>query len=123
VERVEGFCRADEWRRAYGEINDFERQLTEHGTVVIKYWLHISHEEQLSRFQEREGTPHKQHKLNDEDWRNRRKRPAYEAAVGDMLALTDSPHAPWQLVPADDKRFARIEVLRSATRVLEGTLE
>jgi len=123
VERVEGFCRAEEWRRAYGEINDFERQLTDHGTVVIKYWLHVSHEEQLRRFQERESTPHKQHKLNDEDWRNRRKRPAYEAAVGDMLALTDTPHAPWQLVPADDKRFARIEVLRTATRLLEAALE
>jgi len=91
--------------------------------VVIKYWLHVSHEVQLSRFQERESTPHKQHKLNDEDWRNRRKRPAYEAAVGDMLALTDTPHAPWQLVPADDKRFARIEVLRTATRLLEAALE
>ena len=123
VERIEGFCRNEEWRRAYDEINDFERQLADHGTVVIKYWLHISHEEQLRRFQDRAATPHKRHKLNEEDWRNRRKRSAYEVAVGDMIALTDTAQAPWQLVPADDKRFARIEVLRSASRQLESALE
>lgn len=123
VERIEGFCREQEWRRAYAEINDFERQLADHGVVVIKYWLHISHEEQLRRFRDREVTPHKRHKLNDEDWRNRRKRGAYEAAVGDMIALTDAAHAPWQLVPADDKRYARIEVLRTASRLAEAALE
>ncbi|MDQ5978393.1 MAG: AMP-polyphosphate phosphotransferase [Verrucomicrobiota bacterium] len=122
VERVEGFCRADEWRRAYGEINDFERQLTEHGGIVLKYWLHVSHTEQLRRFREREATPHKRHKLNDEDWRNRRQRAAYEVAVGDMLALTDTTNAPWQLVPADNKRFARLEVLRSASRAIEAAM-
>lgn len=123
VERIEGFCRKDEWRRAYGEINDFERQLTEHGTIVLKYWLHVSHTEQLRRFRERETTPHKRHKLNEEDWRNRRQRAAYEIAVGDMLALTDREHAPWHLVPADNKRFARLEVLRSASRQIEASLE
>jgi polyphosphate kinase 2 (PPK2 family) len=122
VERVEGFCREDEWRRAYGEINDFERQLTEHGTIVLKCWLHVSHEEQLRRFRERETTPHKRHKLNAEDWRNRRQRGAYEIAVGDMLALTDQPDAPWQLVPADNKRYARLEVLRCASRQIEAAL-
>ena len=122
VERVEGFCREDEWRRAYGEINDFERQLTEHGTIVLKYWLHVSHEEQLRRFRERETTPHKRHKLNEEDWRNRRQRVAYEIAVGDMLTLTDKEDAQWQLVPADNKRYARLEVLRSASRQIEAAV-
>jgi polyphosphate kinase 2 (PPK2 family) len=123
VERLEGFCREDEWKRAYGEINDFERELTEHGTIVLKYWLHVSHAEQLRRFREREATPHKRHKMNAEDWRNRRKRAAYEVAVGDMLALTDRTNAPWHLVPADNKRFARLEVLRSASRQIEAALE
>jgi len=123
VERLEGFCREDEWRRAFGEINAFERELTTHGTIVLKYWLHISHEEQLRRFREREATPHKRHKMTDEDWRNRRKRDAYEVAVGDMLALTDPENAPWHLVPADNKRYARLEVLRSASRAIDAALE
>jgi polyphosphate:AMP phosphotransferase len=123
VERLEGFCRPEEWQRAYGEINSFERELTGHGVIVLKYWLHISHAEQLRRFREREATPHKQHKMNSEDWRNRRKRAAYEVAVGDMLALTDKANAPWHLIPADNKRFARLEVLRSASRTIEAALE
>jgi polyphosphate:AMP phosphotransferase len=123
VERLEGFCREDEWRRAFGEINAFERELTAHGTIVLKYWLHISHEEQLRRFREREATPHKRHKMTDEDWRNRRKREAYEVAVGDMLALTNPDNAPWHLVPADNKRYARLEVLRSASRAIDAALE
>ncbi len=122
VERLEHFCREDEWKRAFGEINAFERELTDHGTIVLKYWLHVSHEEQLRRFREREATPHKQHKMNAEDWRNRRKRAQYEIAVGDMLALTDSENAPWHLVPADNKRFARLEVLRTASRQIEAAL-
>lgn len=122
VERLEGFCRADEWHRAFGEINAFERELTDHGTIVLKYWLQVSHTEQLRRFREREATPHKQHKMNAEDWRNRRKRAAYEVAIGDMLALTDKENAPWHLVPADNKRFARLEVLRSASRQIEAAL-
>jgi len=123
VERLEGFCWPGEWRRAFGEINNFERELTSHGTIVLKYWLQVSHEEQLRRFREREGTPHKRHKMNAEDWRNRRKRKSYEVAVGDMLALTDQPGARWHLVPADNKRFARLEVLRSASRRIEAALE
>jgi polyphosphate kinase 2 (PPK2 family) len=122
VERVEGFCRVDEWKRAFGEINAFERELTDHGAIILKYWLHVSHDEQLRRFREREATPHKQHKMNAEDWRNRKKRGAYEIAVGDMLALTDKENAPWQLVPADNKRFARLEILRSASRQIEAAL-
>jgi polyphosphate:AMP phosphotransferase len=123
VERLEGFCREDEWKRAYEEINGFERELTDHGTIVLKYWLHVSHAEQLRRFREREATPHKRHKMNAEDWRNRRKRGAYEIAVGDMLALTDRKNAPWHLVAADNKRFARLEVLRTASRQIEAALE
>jgi len=122
VERVEGFCREDEWQRAFAEINDFERQLTDDGVIVLKYWLHVSHDEQLRRFREREAAPHKRHKMNAEDWRNRRKRSAYEIAVGDMLALTDRANAPWHLVPADNKRYARLEVLRTASRWIEGVL-
>ena len=123
VERLEGFCRDDEWMRAFEELNRFEQQLTEHGIIVLKYWLHVSHDEQLRRFREREATPHKRHKLNAEDWRNRRKRAVYEIAVGDMLALTDKENAPWHLVPANSKRFARLEVLRSASRQIEEALE
>lgn len=123
VERIEGFCREDEWKRAYAEINDFERELTDHGVIVLKYWLHVSHEEQLRRFREREATPHKRHKMNAEDWRNRRKRAGYEIAVGDMLALTERDNAPWHLVPADNKRYARLEVLRSASRFIDAALE
>jgi polyphosphate:AMP phosphotransferase len=122
VERVEGFCRPQDWRRAFAEINDFERQLTEHGVIVVKFWLQISHAEQLRRFREREATPHKRHKMNAEDWRNRRQRTAYECAVGDMLALTDRKNAPWTVIPADDKRYARIQVLSAAAQRIESAL-
>jgi len=123
VERVEGFCRVEEWKRAYDEINDFEAALTAHGTIVLKYWLQISHEEQLRRFRAREATPHKAHKLTEEDWRNRAKRKDYEIAVGDMLALTSKRDARWKLIPAENKRYARLEVLRSATRRIEAALK
>ena len=122
VERVEGFCRNDEWKSAFAEINAMERELTEHGTIVIKYWLHISHAAQLRRFRDREATPHKIHKMNAEDWRNRAKREPYEVAVGDMLALTHRPDAPWHPIPADNKRYARLEVLRVAARRIESAL-
>jgi polyphosphate:AMP phosphotransferase len=123
VERLEGFCRPDEWRRAFAELNDFERELTDHGQIVIKFWLHISREEQLARFRSREETVFKTHKINAEDWRNRRKWPAYEIAVGDMLALTDTANAPWNLIPANDKRYARLQVLRTACRAIQTALE
>ncbi len=122
VERLEGFCRPDEWRRAFEEINDFEHQLTDHGQIVVKFWLHISAEEQLARFRAREQTAFKQHKINEEDWRNRRKWSGYETAVGDMLALTDTPDAPWHLIPANDKRLARLTVLRTACRSIRRAL-
>lgn len=123
VERLEGFARPDEWKRAFGEINDFEEQLTEHGIILIKFWMHISKEEQLQRFRSRETTAYKQHKIGAEDWRNRRKWEAYEVAVGDMLALTDSTFAPWQIVPANNKRYARLQILKGACKTIEAALE
>ncbi len=122
VERLEGFCSEKEWHRAYGEINDFEEQLTEHGIIVIKFWMHVSRDEQLKRFRERETTLYKQHKINAEDWRNRRKWHAYEIAVGDMLALTDKPCARWHLIPSNNKRHARLQILRTATKTIEEAL-
>lgn len=122
VERLEGFCRPDEWRRAFAELNDFEKQLTDHGSIVVKFWMHISRDEQLARFRAREVTAYKQHKINAEDWRNRRKWDAYEIAVGDMLALTDTANAPWHLIPANNKRYARLQILRTACRQIEAIL-
>ena len=122
VERLEGFCTEAEWRRAYDEMNDFEQQLSEHGTIVIKFWMHVSRDEQLRRFREREETAYKRHKINAEDWRNRRKWHAYEIAVGDMLALSDTLSAPWHLIPADNKRHARLQILKTAAKSIEDAL-
>jgi polyphosphate:AMP phosphotransferase len=122
VERLEGFARDEEWRRAFAEINDFEAQLTEHGIVVLKFWLHISKEEQLRRFRDREQTEYKRHKINEEDWRNRRKWKAYEVAVGDMLALTSPRGAPWHLVPANNKRYARLEIIKESCKQIAAAL-
>lgn len=123
VERVEGFAAPHEWRRAYQEINDFEEQLCEHGVVLLKFWLHVSAQEQLRRFEERAHEPLKRHKLTDEDWRNREKRPAYEAAVDDMVARTSTSFAPWTLVAGDDKKHARVTVLETFVQRLEQALE
>jgi AMP-polyphosphate phosphotransferase len=111
VERVEGFATEKEWLRAYAEINQFENQLVEHGIVLMKYWLHVSRDEQLRRFQEREQVPHKQWKLTEDDWRNREKWEAYERAVNDMIEQTSTRDAPWTLVEANDKSHARLKVL------------
>jgi polyphosphate:AMP phosphotransferase len=123
VERLEGFARDDEWRRAYAEINDFEQQLVERGIIVVKFWMHVSRDEQLRRFRAREETAYKRHKINEEDWRNRRKWDAYEVAVGDMLALTDTSTTPWHLIPANNKRFARLQILKTACKQIESALE
>lgn len=112
VERIEDFATHEEWSRAYREINDFEKELTEHGIVVIKYWLQISKDEQLHRFQKREKTPYKQFKITDEDYRNREKWPQYQAAANEMIARTSTTYAPWYLIEANDKRFARIKALK-----------
>jgi len=122
VERVEGFARVDEWARAYDEINEFEKQLVGGKFTVAKFWLHISPEEQLRRFKERERVSFKNYKITPEDWRNREKWPAYEAAVEEMLARTDTDVAPWTVVPATDKRMARITVLKTLGRQLEEAL-
>lgn len=113
VERVEGFAAEEEWRRAYGEINAFEKLLIDDGTIIIKFWLHISRDEQLIRFERRLQDPAKRWKMNDEDWRNRAKWPQYEAAVEDMLQETHTDIAPWIVVEGNDKRWARIKVLRT----------
>ncbi len=122
VERVESFATAAEWRRAFDEINEFEAQLCDHGVVVMKYWLHLDRDEQLRRFEERQRTPFKRYKITDEDWRNRERWGAYEQAVAEMIARTSTPHAPWQLVAANDQRFARVEVLRLFAKRLNKAL-
>jgi polyphosphate:AMP phosphotransferase len=122
VERVEGFCSPDDWERAYEEINAFERQLSEAGAIVVKFWLAISKEEQLARFQAREATGFKRWKLTDEDWRNRAKWDAYEAAICDMVERTHTEQSPWVLVEANDKPFARVKVLQTITDILAERL-
>jgi polyphosphate:AMP phosphotransferase len=119
VERVEGFATEAEWQRAYDEINDFESQLTDHGIRLAKFWMHISPDEQLRRFEERQNTPHKQHKITGEDWRNRENRVAYEQAVDEMVARTSTDAAPWTIIPANSKHYARIEVLKHVRDLLE----
>jgi polyphosphate:AMP phosphotransferase len=123
VERVEGFADPEHWERAYGEINDFEDALVRHGTVVVKLWLHISRAEQLRRFRERARTDYKQYKITAEDWRNRRKWPQYEQAVCDMVERTSTRVAPWTLVAAEDKRWARVEVVKTVVRRIEAALD
>ena len=122
VERVEGFAREEEWKRAYAEINEFEEQMTDHGILVLKYWVHISKDEQLDRFKAREETPHKRWKLTEEDWRNREKWDDYELAVNDIVEHTSTHTAPWVLVEGNDKRFARIKVIRTFCDRLEAVL-
>ena len=116
VERVEGFATEAEWRRAYSEINEFEDELVDHGVVLIKFWVHITQEEQLRRFKEREGAQYKKWKLTDEDWRNRQKWSDYESAVNEMVERTSTGVAPWTLVEGNDKYFARLKVLKTACR-------
>ncbi len=122
VERVEGFCAPADWMRAYGEINDFEQQLADNGAVIAKFWLQISPEEQHRRFLERQDTPFKRFKLTEEDWRNRAKRRAYEEAVCEMVDRCSTDVAPWTLVEAEDKPFARIRILRTLVERLEEAL-
>jgi polyphosphate kinase 2 (PPK2 family) len=121
VERVEGFAAPEEWERAYGEIAAFERMLVEDGTVLIKVWLHISPDAQLRRFQERAADPLKSWKLTDEDWRNRARRTDYEHAAQEMIDRTHAPGAAWTVVPADDKRSARIRVIESVCAAIEAS--
>jgi len=123
VERVEGLAQKHEWMAAYKEINDFEEQLIEHGSILFKFWLHISPDVQLQRFREREKTPWKKHKITDEDWRNRGKWDDYRRAVNDMVVHTSTGNCPWTLVSANDKYNARIEVLRTVRDKLKQALD
>jgi polyphosphate:AMP phosphotransferase len=122
VERVEDFATPAEWQRAYHEINTFEQQLTDHGVIVFKFWLHISRDEQLKRFREREETPWKQHKITEEDWRNREKWDDYEQAISDMVTRTSTESSPWTLVAGNDKEHCRIQVLQTLCSGLEKHL-
>jgi len=122
VERVEGFATEKEWRRAFAEINDFERQLVDQDTVILKFWLHVTREEQAKRFKAREETPHKSWKLTEEDWRNREKWSEYALAVNEMVERTSTRVAPWILIEGNDKRYARIRVLEALCDALERKL-
>jgi polyphosphate:AMP phosphotransferase len=123
VERVEKFCSEFDWMRAYHEINDFEAQLVRHKTVVVKFWLTISKEEQLRRFKAREKIGFKRFKITDEDWRNREKWDAYERAIADMVDRTSTEAAPWTLVEANDKYFARIKILKTLCQRIEAAMK
>ncbi|MCE9500457.1 MAG: UDP-galactose-lipid carrier transferase [Leptospira sp.] len=122
VERVEGFAKPEEWQRAFSEINQFEEDLTLSGYMLMKFWLHISPEEQLNRFNGRKSDPLKRWKLTDEDWRNRDKWGLYEEAADEMFDKTSSPNAPWFIVPAIDKYYARVFILRKFCERLEKNL-
>ena len=119
VERLEGFCSEKDWKRAYNEINEFERMLTDWGAVVLKFWIHIDSDTQLARFTDRQNTPEKQWKITEEDWRNREKWPQYEEAVDEMLKKTSTENAPWYIIESNDKKYARIRTLE----IIVGALE
>ncbi len=122
VERIEGYCSEYDWMRAYGEINDFEEQLARHGVVLVKFWLQISKDEQLRRFEERQRTSFKRFKITGDDWRNREKWDAYQVAACDMIDRTSTGHAPWTLIEAEDKNFARIKILKTLCDRLEQAM-
>ena len=123
VERVEQIATREQWLRAYDEINSFERTLADEGMILIKFWLHISEDEQLRRFERRAKDPLKVWKLTDDDWRNRKRRKEYEEAIEDMLARTDQPYAPWHVIEAESKRYARVKVVETVVERIEGGME
>ncbi len=120
VERVEGFATKEQWTRAYSEIVGFERSLVLEGMILIKLWLHLSDQEQLKRFEKRRDDPLKAWKLTDDDWRNRKKRGAYVEAVEEMLERTDQEFAPWHLIEAEEKRYARVKILETVIGEIEA---
>ena len=122
VERVEGFATEEQWKRAYGEIVEFERTLVAEGMIMVKFWMHVSPKEQLRRFEDRAHDPLRTWKLTDEDWRNRDKRPQYEAAIEDMLDKTDKKRAPWEIIAGDNKTYARVAVVEHVNRTIEKHL-
>ncbi len=123
VERLEGFCRENDWQRAYNEINEFERELADWGAVIIKFWVQIDKDTQLARFNERQNTPAKQWKITEEDWRNREKWDLYEGAVNEMLQKTNTTYAPWHILESNDKRYARLKALRIVIESIEKALD
>ena len=123
VERIEGFCTKEEWKRAYKEINDMEKDLCDAGAIVIKFWMHIDKDEQERRFRERQENPEKQWKITEEDWRNREKWDLYEDAVNEMLLRTSTDYAPWVVVEGNDKYYARIKVLKTVVDAIEDRLK
>jgi polyphosphate kinase 2 (PPK2 family) len=122
VERIDGFATEEQWRRAYDEIVAFETSLAAEGMILVKFWMHVTPEEQARRFERRRHDPLKAWKLTDEDWRNRDKRQQYEQAVEEMLERTDHVAAPWHVIAAEDKRWARVEVLRLVSDAIEARL-
>ena len=123
VERLEGFCTENDWKRAYNEINEFERQLADWGAGVLKFWIHSASDTQLARFTDRQNTPEKQWKITDEDWRNREKWDLYEEAIDEMLAKTSTKNAPWFIIESNDKKYARIRTLKIIVDALEKACE
>lgn len=123
VERLEGFCSENEWQRAYNEINEFEKELSDWGAVIIKFWVQIDKDTQLARFEERRNTPEKQWKITDEDWRNREKWDLYETAVNEMLKKTNTTYAPWHVLESNDKKYARIKALKIVIDAIEAALD
>ena len=119
VERLEGFCSENDWQRAYNEMNEFEKELSDWGAVVIKFWVQIDNQTQLERFTDRQNTPEKQWKITDEDWRNREKWDLYEDAVNEMLQKTSTTYAPWYVLESVDKKYARIKALKIVIEALE----
>ena len=122
VERIEGFCTDDDWRRAFEEINDFEHEMVRAGTLMLKFWIDVSQDEQLNRFNARRDDPEKAWKLTDEDWRNREKYPQYCESINDMLKMTSTDFAPWTIVESDDKHYARVKVLKTLNAAIEKRL-
>ena len=123
VERLEGFCSENAWKRAYNEINEFEAELTDWGAVVVKFWLQIDKDEQLKRFNDRKNTPENQWKITDEDWRNREKWDKYEVAVNQMIKYTSTKNAPWTIIESNSKYYARIKALETIIAAVEQRLD
>lgn len=123
VERLEGFCSENEWQRAYNEINEFEKELSDWGAVIVKFWVQINKDTQLARFTDRQNTPEKQWKITDEDWRNREKWDLYEGAVNEMLQKTNTAYAPWHVLESNDKKYARIKALKIVIKAIEEALK
>ena len=123
VERLEGFCSENDWRRAYNEINEFEKELSDWGAVIVKFWVHIDKDTQLARFNDRQSNPEKQWKITDEDWRNREKWDQYETAVDEMLQKTSTAYAPWHILESVDKKYATLKALRIVIEEIEKALK